>query len=633
MHKYVIRRLLLAIPVLLLSSLIVFGLMRVMPGDALVALMGESGNVGERELAKLRKDLGLDRPYHEQYLIWVWQMVSLNPGDSIFTNEPIPVALKKSIPVTLELATLALILGLAIAIPVGVLSATRQDKPSDYVGRVVAVSGLSLPDFWLGTLVITFAAIWFRWMPPIGYVSIWDDPWRNLQQFLLPAAVLGFRLSAATMRMTRSTVLEVLREDYVRTAWAKGLGGRMVVYKHALKNALIPVVTNRRWAARNAPGRHRGRGDDLRAAGDGPADGRGDLVPRLSRRADQRHAGRGSPGHAQPGGRPHVRVARPADPVSMSPPVSAEPGRLNLEVPVTSVTAAVAAMDAPASAATPGRARALWRALKRNPLGLASAAVLSILVLTAVFADVLAPYDPLATQPEIRLAPPSRAHLFGTDDIGRDVFSRIIHGARISLWVGLLAVGLGTFAGMIIGLACGYWEGRLDIILQRVMDAIQSIPGLMLALAIVSVLKPSTTNAMLAIAVVIIPGNSRIVRGAVLSAKQNRYVEAAEAIGCRQPRILVSHILPNVTAPILIIASIWLGNAILIEATLSFLGLGTQPPTPSWGLMLSSTGRAYMEQAPWLAIFPGLAISLAVLGFNLFGDTLRDAWDPRLRRG
>ena len=243
MYKYVIRRLLLAVPVLVMSSLIVFGLMRVMPGDALVALMGESGNVGERELKKLRKDLGLDRPYHEQYLIWVWQMVSLNPGDSIFTNEPIPVALKKSIPVTLELATLALILGLAIAIPVGVLSATRQDKPADYVGRVVAVSGLSFPDFWLGTLVITFAAIWFRWIPPLGYVSIWDDPWRNLQQFLLPAAVLGFRLSAATMRMTRSTVLEVLREDYVRTAWAKGLAGRMVVYKHALKNALIPVVT------------------------------------------------------------------------------------------------------------------------------------------------------------------------------------------------------------------------------------------------------------------------------------------------------------------------------------------------------------------------------------------------------
>ena len=243
MYKYVIRRMLLVIPVLLLSSLVVFGLMRVMPGDALTALMGESGNVGEKELAKLRKDLGLDRPYHEQYALWVWQMVSLNPGHSIFTNEPIAVSLKKAIPVTLELASLAMIIGIVIAVPVGVMSATRQDSASDYIGRVIAVSGLSFPEFWLGTLVITFAAIWFHWIPPIGYVSLWESPWKNLQQFLIPAAVLGFRLSAATMRMTRSTVLEVLREDYVRTAWAKGLEGRIVVYKHALKNALIPVVT------------------------------------------------------------------------------------------------------------------------------------------------------------------------------------------------------------------------------------------------------------------------------------------------------------------------------------------------------------------------------------------------------
>jgi len=242
-YKYVIRRLLLSVPVLLLSSLIVFGLMRVMPGDALTALMGESGNVSAKDLQKLQMELGLDRPYVEQYGIWLWQMVSLNPGYSIFTNEPITVALKKAIPVTLELAALAIILGLIIAIPVGVISATRQDSASDYIGRVVAVSGLSMPDFWLGTLVITFAAIWFHWIPPIGYVSLWESPWRNLQQFLLPAAILGFRLSAATMRMTRSTVLEVLREDYVRTAWAKGLAGRIVVYKHALKNALIPVIT------------------------------------------------------------------------------------------------------------------------------------------------------------------------------------------------------------------------------------------------------------------------------------------------------------------------------------------------------------------------------------------------------
>lgn len=278
------------------------------------------------------------------------------------------------------------------------------------------------------------------------------------------------------------------------------------------------------------------------------------------------------------------------------------------------------------------RLRALLVTLRRKPLGAVSALLIVVIVLTAIFANVLAPYDPLDADPSVRLGRPSAAHPFGTDDIGRDVLSRIIFGARISLWVGLLAVGIGTAIGMVIGLACGYWEGRLDMLLQRVMDAMQAIPGLVLALAIVSVLKPSTTNAMIAIAMVIIPGNSRIVRGAVMSAKQNRYVEAAQAIGCRQPRILLTHILPNVTAPILVIASIWLGNAILIEATLSFLGVGTQPPTPSWGLMLSSTGRAFMEQAPWLAIFPGMAISLAVLAFNLFGDTLRDAWDPKLNR-
>src|SRR5262249_12115281 len=232
-----------------------------------------------------------------------------------------------------------------------------------------------------------------------------------------------------------------------------------------------------------------------------------------------------------------------------------------------------------------GRPGALGTVIKRKPLGIASAALIILLVLTAIFADVLAPYDPLTPAPEIRLAPPSRAHPFGTDDIGRDVLSRIIYGSRISLWVGLLAVGIGTFAGMVIGLISGYWEGRVDLVLQRLMDAVQAIPGLILALAIVSILTPSTANARLAIAVVIIPGNSRIVRGAVLSAKQNRYVEAAQALGCRNLQIIASHILPNVTAPILIIASIWLGNAILIEASLSFLGLGTQPPTPSWGLM------------------------------------------------
>src|SRR5947208_5780691 len=208
-------------------------------------------------------------------------------------------------------------------------------------------------------------------------------------------------------------------------------------------------------------------------------------------------------------------------------------------------------LEDPASV-TVSRAHALWRTMKKKPLGAVSAALLAVIVLMAICADVLAPYDPLATQPEIRLSAPSRAHPFGTDDIGRDVLSRVIYGSRISLWVGLLAVGIGTIVGMLIGLVSGYWEGRLDMMLQRIMDAIQAIPGLLLALAIVSVLRPSTTHAMIAIAIVIIPGNSRIVRGAVMSAKQNRYVEAARAMGCRRLRPTVRPILPTLPAPLLL---------------------------------------------------------------------------------
>src|SRR4029453_6100060 len=183
------------------------------------------------------------------------------------------------------------------------------------------------------------------------------------------------------------------------------------------------------------------------------------------------------------------------------------------------------------------RVQALWNLMKRKPLGAAAASIILLIVFTAIFADVLAPYDPLFTHPEIRLAPPSWQHPFGTDDIGRDVFSRIIYGARISLWVGLLAVGIGTVAGTIIGLLCGYWEGRLDFALQRIMDALMALPGLILALVFAAVLPPNPTNDLLSIPGVIIPGNSRIVRGAGMSAKQNQYVEAARALGCGHLRM------------------------------------------------------------------------------------------------
>ena len=266
----------------------------------------------------------------------------------------------------------------------------------------------------------------------------------------------------------------------------------------------------------------------------------------------------------------------------------------------------------------------------RKPLGAASAIVIAVLALSALSAPYVAPYDPIGISIDTFQAP-SSTHFFGTDDLGRDMFSRILHGSRISLYVGFLAVALGSVGGALVGLVSGFAGGWVDMVIQRIVDAVLAFPGIVLAMSLVAVLGTSTTNALLAIAIVIIPFQSRVVRGAVLSVKQNVYVEAALTIGASPQRIMIRHVLPNVVAPILILISASLGNAILIEAGLSFLGLSTQPPEPSWGLMLSGTGRRYMEEAPWLAIFPGLAIALTVLAFNLLGDVVRDVLDPRLR--
>jgi peptide/nickel transport system permease protein len=266
----------------------------------------------------------------------------------------------------------------------------------------------------------------------------------------------------------------------------------------------------------------------------------------------------------------------------------------------------------------------------RSPVGASSAGVILLLALAALFAPVVAPYDPIQISLD-KFQGPSFQHLMGTDNVGRDVFSRVLHGSRISLYVAFLAVTFGTIVGCALGLISGFVGGWFDLVTQRVVDAMLAFPGLVLAMALVAVLGPSTTNGLLAIAVVIIPGNSRVIRSAVLSVKESTFVEAAYSTGAGPVRVLLRHILPQVVAPILILISAVLGGAILIETALSFLGLGTQPPKPSWGLMLSGSGREYMEQAPWLAIFPGLAISVTVLAFNMLGDVVRDVLDPRLR--
>lgn len=281
------------------------------------------------------------------------------------------------------------------------------------------------------------------------------------------------------------------------------------------------------------------------------------------------------------------------------------------------------------------RSKSRWsRALKlarKKPVGAVAAFVVLSMALIAATAPLVATHDPLATMPGQQLKAPSTEHFFGTDKIGRDLFSRVVYGARVSLLVSVASVAIGLTAGTIIGATIAYIGGMLDLIFQRLIDALMALPGIMVALALVSALGRRPEFIAIAIAIGIFPRVVRIARSVTLTVRREPYVEAAVSIGSRTSRVVVRHVLPNIFAPILIVASTSLGSAIIIESSLGFLGLGTQPPQPSWGNLIGGQARFELERAPWLIWAPGLAISLTVLSYNLLGDALRDILDPRLR--
>jgi peptide/nickel transport system permease protein len=268
---------------------------------------------------------------------------------------------------------------------------------------------------------------------------------------------------------------------------------------------------------------------------------------------------------------------------------------------------------------------------RRYPLGAVGAAIVLMFVLTAIFADFIAPVDPTSTNSKFSLAPPSSRFWLGADFMGRDMYSRIVHGARISLAVGAGAMGLGALIGISIGLASGYLGGWFDLLVQRLLDIMQSLPLLVMAIVMAASLGPSLKNTIFAIAIPLVPTVARVVRSNTLSLREQPFIEAARAVGMGEARIAVRHVLPNTLAPLIVLATAQLGSAILTEASLSFLGLGIPEPHPSWGRMLSESAAEYVRTAPWLVIFPGVAISLTVFGTNLLGDALRDILDPRER--
>ena len=278
------------------------------------------------------------------------------------------------------------------------------------------------------------------------------------------------------------------------------------------------------------------------------------------------------------------------------------------------------------------RGRGRWRLLRRNPLGFAGGVLVLAMILMAVFADVMATQDPVRTDASHTLSPPTGLNWLGTDYLGRDIYSRIVHGARVSLVVGIASTLLGAVLGGLIGLLSGYVGGLTDLVTQRIMDILQGLPLLVLALVMSAALGPSLTNVVIAISVPIIPRAARVIRSSVLAIRETPYVEAARSLGVSHLRVAFRHILPNTIGPFMVLTTAQLGSAILVEAALSFLGLGVPEPYPSWGRMLSVSAAEYAQKAPWLVLFPGVAISLAVFGTNLLGDALRDVLDPRLRQ-
>lgn len=279
----------------------------------------------------------------------------------------------------------------------------------------------------------------------------------------------------------------------------------------------------------------------------------------------------------------------------------------------------------------PGVWTRLGRFVLRKPLGAAGGVLMVVMVLTAVFADVLQTHDPIATNASFTLGPPNHEYWLGTDHLGRDIYSRIVHGSRVSLVVGLGSTLLGSVLGGIIGLLSGYVGGRTDLIAQRALDILQGLPLLVLALVMTAALGPSMENVIIAISIPIVPRASRVIRSSVLSIREMQYVEAARALGIKHLRVAFRHVLPNTVGPFIVLCTAQLGSAVLVEATLSFLGMGVPEPYPSWGRMLSVSAAEYAQKAPHLVLFPGIAISLAVFGSNLLGDALRDTLDPRLR--
>ncbi|MBN1878801.1 ABC transporter permease subunit [bacterium] len=667
MIHYIIRRIMMMIPVLLGVSLLVFFMIHLIPGDPVQLMLGDTAQPADIE--KLRHEMGLDKPLHLQLAAFLKGLMTGDLGRSLHSREPVTKILTDRFPATLELTLVSMLVAVAIALPLGIISAVKANTAIDHSSMFLALLGVSIPNFWLGPMLILIFSVQLNWL----VVSGRSGP----GSYILPAITLGTALAAILTRMTRASLLEVMKAPYITTAYAKGASHSRAIFHHALRNALIPVTT-------------------IMGLQIGALLG-GSVItetvfswPGIGRELIQAIQGRDYPvvqgcvlliafcyvlinlvtdliyGILDP----RITYESPA-PVwrtffssigrqvrqfigwypknlicSVSVILVIWWARSGFPLPLHCVRFQVSNGLGGAPGLF-GRCVILmvfpgllfwwrskdpmsWRSFLRSPRSLIGMVLTGLFLFLGLFGPDLTSVDPTAQDLAMRLTPPNLGHWFGMDHVGRDLLSRVLHGARVSMIVGTVVTLVSMCIGLLIGLVSGLAGGWLDDFIMRIVDVLLAFPGILLAIGMVAVLGPDIRNVMIALCIMGWVGYARLARGQTLALRQSDYVQAARSLGAGPIRIMSRHLLPNILAPIIVQATLGMAGVIIAEAGLSFLGLGVQPPSPSWGGILNS-GVYYFREAPHMTVFPGLAIMIVVLGLNFLGDGLRDALDPKTR--
>ena len=672
MGKYILKRILLMIPVIIGVSFIIFFAMNMAQGDYLDTQ--DLGELTEEQIAALRESMDLDKPMLVQYGRYMWRLLHGDLGKSYSGNRDVFQAFMEKLPNTMYLGIVASLIGTLVSIPLGIFAARKRGTLLDNMASVVAVFGLSVPNFWFGLMIMILFSLKLHWLPSSG-----NDTWLCV---LMPAVTIGTAKMADLTRTTRSTMLDTLTQDYLRTARAKGVPEKIVVNRHALKPAMIPILNVTMSQLSNA------------VAGAALTEtvfawpGVGKLVVEAVQQRDIPMAC----GClimkctligvielitdllfvlVDPRLRTHYAAAAKkktsffkaikGDFQGAATAIVTLPDRIRRAVENSRKDRALAkkereewraaklkAKERAAAMAAQGQGKRIlvskqyakrslagdiWYRFRQNKGAMVGLFILLLLALNCIFADVLYDYDTkvIGYVLKERLQAPNAAHWFGTDDIGRDLFSRVMYGARYSLAIGFATVALSLLVGMPIGAVCGFFGGKVDLFIMRILDIFRSIPGLLMGIVVVSALGQSTQSLIIAMAVSRFVVVANTTRTAVMTVKNNEYVEAARAIGMPTRSIIFRHVVPNCLSPIIVRTTLQVAGAIVAASSLSFLGLGVPVPSPEWGALLAA-GRQYVQSYSYMTVFPGLAIMITVLAFNMVGDGLRDALDPKLKK-